>query len=69
LNDASIREAIQKRIRKMSDEQLLRYGQAAKFMCSREANLGPRKTFVSQLREARDEWKRRHPAPPLKDSF
>jgi len=47
----------------MSDEQLVKFGKAAAYMCSPKANLGhaPRKEFVIQLDEARAEWRRRHP--------
>jgi hypothetical protein len=45
----------------MSDANLLRFGKAARNMCSPEANLGkpPRQVFVIQLDEARGEWQRR----------
>ena len=51
------------RIRKMSDQELLRFGHAAKSMCSPDANFRhpPRLAFVIQLDEARKEWKRRNP--------
>jgi hypothetical protein len=64
-------EQLSLRLRKMSDPELLRFGQAAKYMCSPEANLGqpPREAFVIQLEEARAEWKCRHPGPPLSDSI
>jgi hypothetical protein len=54
-------KALRARLRKMDDEELRRYGRAAKSMCSPEANLGkpPRQTFVIQLQEARAEWDRR----------
>jgi hypothetical protein len=47
----------------MTDAELLRFGQAARHMCSPYANLGkpPLEAFVIQLRETRTEWKRRHP--------
>ncbi len=66
VNENSL-EAIRERIRKMPDNELLRYGQAAKYMCSPEANLGkaPRPEFVVQLKEARAEWLRRFPKLPL----
>jgi hypothetical protein len=59
------------RLKKMSDTELLRFGQEARYMCSLEANPGhpPNETFVVQLREARAEWKRRHPQLPLSDSI
>ena len=48
----------------MDDEALKRFGEAAAFMCSREANFvgeDPRPEFVIQLEESRAEWRRRHP--------
>jgi hypothetical protein len=56
-------EALRVRLQKMSDEELVKFGKAAWFMCSPGANLGqpPRKVFVIQLNEARAEWRRRHP--------
>jgi len=64
-------DQLRTRLRKMSDPDLLRFGQAAKYMCSPEANAGhaPSEAFVVQLREAREEWKRRKPEPPLHDSI
>ena len=64
-------EQLRQRLRKMNDAELLRFGQAARYMCSPEANLGhpPRASFVVQLREAREEWKRRNPELPLSDSI
>jgi hypothetical protein len=54
-------EQLRERLQKMTDAALLRFGQAAKFMCSPRANMGhpPRHAFVIQLEEARVEWKRR----------
>jgi hypothetical protein len=62
-------EQLRERLRKMNNAELLRFGQSAKYMCSPEANLGhpPRESFVIQLREAREEWKRRNPKLPLSD--
>ena len=59
------------RLRKMSDQKLLRFGQASKSICSPDANFGklPRECFVIQLTEARKEWKRRNPELPLRDSI
>jgi hypothetical protein len=56
---------------KVNDAELLRFGQAAKYMCSPEANLGhpPREPFVIQLEEARKEWKRRNPELRLSESM
>ena len=53
---------LRERLRKMSNEQLLRFGRAAQFMCSPGANGGkpPREPFVIQLEEAKAEWRRRN---------
>jgi hypothetical protein len=55
---------VRTRLRMMSDEQLLRFGKAAAYMCSPKANFNepPREAFVIQLLEARAEWRRRHAA-------
>jgi hypothetical protein len=54
---------LRERPRKMADQQLRQFGNAAGFMCSPEANFGkpPSKPFLVQRREARAEWRRRHP--------
>jgi hypothetical protein len=64
-------EQLRQRLHKMNDAELLRFGQAAKYMCSPEANLGhpPLEPFVIQLREAREEWKRRNPVVDLHSSL
>jgi hypothetical protein len=64
-------EEYRARIRKMDDAQLLRQGQAARFMCSPGANQGhaPRECFVIHLEEYRADWRRRHPKLPLVDSI
>jgi hypothetical protein len=64
-------DTIRERLRKMSDQELLRCGQASKYMCSPKAKLGklPRPEFVTQLEEARGEWTRRFPKLPLVDSI
>jgi len=51
------------RLRKMTDAELLRFGKDNRYMCSPYANLGkpPLEAFVIQQREARAEWRRRHP--------
>jgi hypothetical protein len=46
------------RLRRMSDEELLRFGKAAPFMCRDKS---PRQVFVIQLEEARSARRRRHP--------
>jgi hypothetical protein len=52
-------DQLRERLRKMTDEQLLQFGKAARFMCRDKS---PRQAFVIQLEEARAEWPRRHPA-------
>ena len=56
-------EAVRARLRKMSDADLLRFGRAAASLCRPKEQFGhpPRAVFVEQLREARAEWRRRHP--------
>jgi hypothetical protein len=64
-------EGLRARLRKMTDSELLRYGRAAKSMCSPDAYFGqaPRQAFLIQLEEARQEWRRRNPNLPLADSI
>ena len=51
-------EQLRTRLPKMSDEELERFGKAARSLCR-----DPRcpDTFKRQLEEARAEWRRRHP--------
>jgi hypothetical protein len=46
----------------MSDEELRKFGKAARYVVSPTANMGkpPLPAFVLQLEEARAEWRRRH---------
>jgi hypothetical protein len=53
-------EDLRARLRKMTDEDLVRFGKAARFMCGDKS---PRQAFVIQLEEAGAEWRRRHPKP------
>jgi hypothetical protein len=63
-------ESLCSRLRRMNDEELLRFGQAAKFMCSPKANMEkpPPKEFIIQLETVRTEWRRRFPNLPLNES-
>jgi hypothetical protein len=56
-------DAYRARLRKMSDEELIRHGKAGRYLCSPMANFGkpPRKVYMIQLEEAKAEWRRRHP--------
>ena len=51
-------ENLRKRLSKMSDDELVCFGKAARSLCR-----DPRcpETFKLQLQEARAEWRRRHP--------
>jgi hypothetical protein len=61
---------IRERVRKMPDEELLRYGAICKSMCSTAANLDTPSldAWTVQLQEARAEWRKRHPELPLSES-
>ena len=54
--------ALRARLRKMTDEQLQKFGRAVRYMCSPYANMRkpPLDVFVTQLAEARAEWQRRN---------
>lgn len=56
-------EAFRVRLRRMTDAQLRRYGEAGAFLCRPEQCVHgkPREVFVIQLEETRAEWRRRHP--------
>jgi len=49
----------------MPDEELVRFSEAAGYMCSPKANLNKPAApiFVLQLDEAQAEWRRRNPRP------
>jgi hypothetical protein len=51
------------RLRKMSDEDLIREGKAARFLCSPKQNFGqaPRDVFVVALHLCIEEWRWRYP--------
>ena len=51
-------EILRKRLRKMSDEELVRFGKAARSLC-RHRDCPD--TFKRQLEEALAEWRRRRP--------
>ena len=59
-------DVLRVRLQKMSDEQLVKVGKAARLMCSPEANRHEplREAFVIQLKEARAGWRRPHPKKP-----
>ena len=51
------------RLCKMSDEELIREGKAARYMCAPATNFGkpPRDVYVIALRLCKEEYRRRHP--------
>jgi hypothetical protein len=62
-NDEIDLDIFRARLRKLTDEELIREGKAARYVCSSVANFGkpPRKVFVIQLEEVKADWRRRHP--------
>lgn len=58
-------EEFRARLRKMPDEKLREYGEAARYVCSPRAMQGkpPLPVYLIQLEEATAEWRRRHPKP------
>jgi len=51
------------KLRKLSDEELIREGKAARYMCAPSTNFGkpPRDVYVIALRLCIEEWRRSHP--------
>ena len=51
------------KLRKLSNEELIREGKAARYMCAPSPNFGkpPRDVYVIALRLCIEEWRRRHP--------
>jgi hypothetical protein len=56
-------DELRARLRIVPDEKLHQFGEAARYMCTPEANLGkpPLLIYLLQLEEATAEWRRRHP--------
>jgi hypothetical protein len=56
-------EVFRARLRRIIDKDLVQYGKDCAFLCSRQQNFGkrPLPVWTMQLREARAEWRRRHP--------
>jgi hypothetical protein len=60
-------EDFRKRIQAMNDDQLLRYGKAARYMADPKYSADGRTVepvFKIQLQECRAEWRRRRPPTP-----
>ena len=56
-------DKVRKKLRKLSDEELIREGKAARYMCAPSTNFGkpPRDIYVAALQLCKEEWRRRHP--------
>ena len=56
-------EKERERLRKMSDDELIHEGKAARYMCAPSTNFGkpPRDVYVIALRLCKEEYRRRHP--------
>jgi hypothetical protein len=64
-------KALRARLAAMNECELLRFGIAAKYGYTHRANQRrqPRKFLSLQLEAAQNEWRRRRPGLPLRDSF
>ncbi len=62
-------EGLRKYLFQMSDGELLRFGQVAKYASGNGTAVEGRESSLVRLREARVEWNRRKPALPLHGSF
>jgi hypothetical protein len=58
------RDELRKRLRKMSDLELRRFGRRARKLSDPKMNSGATEPHVVELEEARAEWRRRHPVDP-----
>jgi hypothetical protein len=55
-------EEIRKRLRRLTDAQLIELGRNCRELSDPKPNYGkPNPAFLVQLEEARAEWRRRHP--------
>jgi hypothetical protein len=64
-------EDLRERLCGMTDDELLRFGWIARYACSPDIQADGRdhEASVLQLHEAREEWNRRNPRLPLRESF
>ncbi len=53
------RESFRKQITKLADSELVRRGKAAREMCDFGFGEAPKESFIVQLEECHEEWKRR----------
>jgi len=67
-------DQLRDRLKRFSDQELIRFGKASRYMCSPAAQpfggkQPPDQVFVVQLEEARHEWHRRNKVSESSDSF
>ncbi len=67
-------DQLRERLKRFSDQELIRFGKASRYMCSPQAQpfggkQPPDQVFVVQLKKAREEWRRRKKADDASDSF
>jgi len=64
-------EGLRQRLHRMSNPELLMFGVTTKCLCALDASpdSSPSGGVLVQLREAREEWKKRNPSLPLSESF
>jgi hypothetical protein len=60
-SDDTQRRKLHERLREMPDEELIQFGKAARNLCRVKIVSPTPHSFAMQLKEAREEWKRRHP--------
>lgn len=60
-------EQLRERLQRMPDAELMRFSEAAAAVRSSKTNgnAPPRDELVVKIKEARNEWKRRHPRPEV----
>jgi hypothetical protein len=66
--DMGPRERTPEELRKMSDSELRKHGRSLREFCKPDHTGKINEDWLRQLNEARAEWKRRHPKPPLSKS-
>jgi hypothetical protein len=54
-------QRLRERLRKMSDEELIKFGKAVRSLCYPPRVSPTPNPFLEQLEMAREEWRRRHP--------
>lgn len=55
-------QKLRDRLRTMSDDELIQFGRSLRNLCRVKRVSATPDNFEKQLKEARDEWRRRYPA-------